>query len=176
MHYTELLDVIGGAYSAVDGEEGWKIDLEDVVSEEIVDLWDARECARALQSACKEVQKELEDKLLAALGPAGAARLDDYVVRGAREVKRVCTDPEGLREFLGADAFDAFNPNQVRLTSLEEIAKKQELDPRYAVDTFFEERSDPNAKPKLATIPIDKPHAPKWAKAAEHGTVKDALR
>ena len=159
-----------------DEREGWEQELVEQVLEDepdvpkLVALWEHRKTFTGIIDAAKAIKGVFDKELAVILGPGGRARLDDYLVSYKQDRKLEVTDPEGLADWLGDDLREAVNLNQVRRTSLRNIAERRGVDPNFALEVFCDEQL---TDAKLATVPLDK--APKYAQAMEHGQTRGAV-
>jgi hypothetical protein len=179
-----LFELLRAVYWADEGSTGWRDDLLDVVGSEAEELgngyeplWRARQTVQGMVRAARSMLAAIDDELLAMLGPAGAVRLDDYLLRASSKTKRHLVDREGLLDWLGDDWREAINVSRAdiyRVTALREIARQRDEDPDMALDSFFETEQEDGQT--LAVMREGQSGFPKYAERMEHGQTRGALQ
>lgn len=175
---VELLRAV--AYS--DGPEQWVDDLQELVDmakDELGDtpsgtsleaLWELRKVVKGLAAASKEISAVIDQKILVVLGPAGAIKLDDKLVRSAPAGSWALLDPEGLAEDIGdAKLLAQVCKVEPRVKGLTALAKERKLDPNHFLDTYC--WKDVGAV-KLAIQGEGQSGTPKYAQAMTHGETR----
>lgn len=118
------------------------------------ELWELHKQVEGFYRAAKDLRERIRKEIAAELGPAGSARLDDYLATVAPNSRTRVTDVEGLVDWLGEDWITAYNPSYVKITGLRAIAKDRGEPADSAIEQFFT-REDAG-EPSLKLIPVDK--------------------
>lgn len=167
---TDVVDLVASA-SLYGSEELHDIDpvgfdQHDDLLEDLVRHYHA---AKVVKQAADEVVRHFRERIGLELGPGGAMRYGDTIIRHHTDTrKRVLVEPEALVEFLGPEAFArSVNPSHVRITSVRAEAEARGLNPDAVEDTFYGWRSEPRAD--LKELPISK--APKYLQELSDGQV-----
>lgn len=148
-------------------DDGLIHDEGEVEQLSLEEIYERRRILAGLVKASKELLNRVDAHIAERLGPAGYARFGNDYLSTAAKTKLVCSDPEGLVEYLGSEWHHAFNLNYPRTTALREVAKKRQDDPDHAVQTYYEEVD--TGERKLAIRPIEK--APRRALEMASGEV-----
>lgn len=124
--------------------------------------------------AARDVRRLLEGRVAETIGEGGAARFGDVLVRYSRPREYVATD--GLVAFLRTLTVDDVlrvlpKPRTFRIGGLRAVAEREGLDPDTLEGTFYVDRSE-DAPPRLTTIPVSNPNAPKYAAAMSDGEIR----
>jgi hypothetical protein len=124
-----------------------------------------------LSTLMREIKRLIDSEIRRHLGPGGAMAWGDrrFVSRSRHEWK--WTDPDGILEWLGADAFRAVPGSAVRKTAVEQIARlrarARSADEETAVELVLARYGRYEDKGGLDVKPVEM--APKWTQRLEHG-------
>lgn len=169
----DLLELLVLVYQ--DSEAAWLDDIDETTAD-LQALWRVRGMLVGIMHAAKAMHQAIDADIAQHIQGA-------QVQLGGHSVKRIqgrrlrCHDPVGLKAFLhdaleeGVDGFEAFNVNSVRVTALREIAARLELDPDYALDTFYIEELY-ESKQQLSIMPMDMVEARRDLRDAEKAQSK----
>lgn len=159
--------VRSASYNLEDREEVSRL-AADIVSHDLnlsmEEVFARRQTLDILCRAAKQLRDHVDDYISGKLGPAGYVRYGDYFLSSRPRTKMLCTDHEGLAEYLGEHWVEVFDVNRPRKTALRRISELHGDSVDTAEETYYlEEVTGP---PKLAVTPVTNL---KWTQKLEHG-------
>lgn len=165
--------IAAAAYSDLDDPHAVFGLLEDLEIDEdaVVDLWKVRDSLSTFLAIVKSLRTTIDERIAERLGPDGAIRVGDNVVRIGKTRRLVCEDGEGLVRFLFDSLLDKDIPPdkawamalscvrmEPRSTGIKAIADETNafgMDDVLGVYVFYQE----SGEKKLQVVPLEK--APK---------------
>lgn len=143
----------------------------DDLPETLPELQKLRDEAESLSTLLRTIRSQIDTEIRRHLGSGGAMAWGDR--RFVNEDSHVWewSDPNGILEWLGADAGRAVNGSHVRKSDVEAIARlraeKHHEDPDNAVRLVLDTFGRYKDTGKLKILPADR--APVWTRGLEHG-------